>query len=72
MTNQKHQQSVKSSPKRIKDHALDVVDRTSKMHAQNTQINLTTDPRACFLQDKSTKEVITNKTSMTVDVIITR
>ena len=43
---QKHQQSVTSSPKRIQDYTLDAVDPTSKMHAQNTQSNLTTDPRA--------------------------
>ena len=42
---QKHQQSMKSSPQRIQDHALDVVDATSKIHAQNTQINLIAYPK---------------------------
>ena len=50
----KHQQSMKSSPKRIQNHALDTVDPTSKIHAQNTQINLTTNFRTHHLQDKTT------------------
>ena len=51
----KHQQSMKSSPQRIQDCALDVVDPTSKTHAQNTQINLVPDPRAHHLQHNNTK-----------------
>ena len=54
----------------IKDHALYAVDPTSKMHAQNKQINLTTDPKAHRLQDKTTKELIRHKNSMTIEVII--
>ena len=61
LTFQKHQQSMKSSPKRIQHHALDAVDPTSKIHAQNTQINIITHPRANHLQDKATKELITCK-----------
>ena len=49
---------------------LDVVDPTSKMHAQNTQINLITDPRSHHLQDKTTKELITHKNSVTIEATI--
>ena len=41
------------------DCALDVVDPTSKIHAQNTQVKLATDPWSQHLQDKITKELIT-------------
>ena len=40
----KHQQSMKSSPKRFQDHALDVVDPTSEIYAQSSQMNLIIDP----------------------------
>ena len=42
---------MKAYTKKIQDHALDFVDPTSKMHSQNTQIYITTDPRVHHLQD---------------------
>ena len=38
---------------------------------KNTQINLTNDPKACCLQDKITKELLTHENSLTIEVIIT-
>ena len=68
---QKHQQSMKANPKMIQNCDLDTVGPTSNMHAQNTQINLTADPRAHHLQDINIMELIIHKNAMTIEVIIT-
>ena len=67
---QKHQQSMWSSPQRIQYGGLDPVDPISKTDAQNTGINLITNPWAHHLQYKSTKELIICINAMTIETTI--
>ena len=48
---------MKSSPQRIHDSALDAVDPISKTEAQNTEINLTTNPKTYHLHEKNYKRI---------------
>ena len=64
---QKFQQSMKSSSQRLQEHALDAKEPTSKTNAQNTEINLITNPRAHHLHDKPAKELIICKNFTTIE-----